>query len=346
MGISNIIPRRLVVRVARRASSSDKDWVRRLFALLRATYRFVGRTIPALHLGWTSSLRQASWDDDGALSIRGWAYTRGTGYEDPPHIEVWLHRRMSARRIPATVTPALDPDVRAAARRAEFDYANTGFEARWEPAALERLGRRSVTQVRVKVTGSGRRYWGALGRRYALGSVATMRLRQDIEGSVVGPRWSDRRGLLVVREPVGTRPRPYAPRTGSWTSRSTSGSPRHLVGDSGQVLELDVEATAGGATLTGRVPDRAPVVDPVTGRVLPASWKLLVVPRLRRRPVRLTNPELGLRPGGSSSLLVRVMTNWGSRSSTSRCSSRSIARGWRTTRSSASRAPCRDQTAR
>jgi CDP-glycerol glycerophosphotransferase (TagB/SpsB family) len=306
VGISNIVPRRLLVRVARRASSSDKDWVRRLFALLRATYRFVGRTIPALHLGWTSSLRQASWDDDGALSIRGWAYTRGTGYEDPPHIEVWLHRRLSMRRISATVTPVLDPDVRGAARRAEFDYANTGFEARWEPAVLERLGRRSVAQVRVQVTGSDRRYWGAFRRRYALGSVATMRLRHDIQGSVVGPRWSDRRGLLVLREPVGTTAtavRAVDRQLQVTIDRAVRRA--MLVGDGGQVVELDVEATVGGATLTGQVPDRVPVADPVTGRVLPASWKLLVVPRRRRRPVRLTSPDLGLRPNGSNSLLVR-----------------------------------------
>ncbi len=305
MGISTLLPRDLVVRAARRANSSEKDWIRRLFALLRATYRFVGRTIPALHLGWTSSLRQVQWDDDGALIIRGWAYTRGTGYEDPPEFEVWLHRRLSARRIPATVTQLVDPDVRSA-RRAEFDYANAAFEARWEPAVLERLGRGSAAQVRVRVTGSGRRYWGPLRRRYALGSAATMRLRHLVDGSLVGPRWSDGRGLLVVRESAGTVATAVAA-DDRLLEVTIDRSVRRamLVGDGGQVLELDVESTSSGATLTGRVPDRVPVVDSSTGRVLPESWTLRVVPVWRSRPVRLSNPELELRPDGRSDLLVR-----------------------------------------
>ncbi len=299
------MPRDLIVRAARRANSSEKDWIRRLFALLRATYRFVGRTIPALHLGWTSSLRQVRWDDDGGLSIRGWAYTRGTGYDDPPKIEVWLHRRLFLRRIPAAVTQLVDPDVRGA-RRAEFDYANTGFEARWEPSVLQSLGRGSVGQVRVQVTGSGRRFWGPLRRRYALGSAATMRLRRDDDGSVVGPRWNARRGLLVVRQSAGPAATAVAA-DGRSIEVTIDRSVRRamLVGNGDQVVELDVEPTADGATLTGRVPDRVAVHDETTGRVLPASWTLQVVPGRRARPVRLTDADLERRPDARSGLMIR-----------------------------------------
>ena len=115
-------------------------------------------------------------------------------------------------------------------------------------------------QVRVQVTGSGRRFWGPLRRRYALGSAATMRLRRDDDGSVVGPRWNARRGLLVVRQSAGPAATAVAA-DGRSIEVTIDRSVRRamLVGNGDQVVELDVEPTADGATLTGRVPDRVAV---------------------------------------------------------------------------------------
>src|SRR5690606_29874498 len=98
-------------RLVRRARASQLPVVRRSFVWARSLYRLIGRTFPSLHLGWVSMASRVRWDG-GTLVVDGWAYTRGTGYDRTPTIEVWLQRRWSRRRHQGLVTPRVDLDVR------------------------------------------------------------------------------------------------------------------------------------------------------------------------------------------------------------------------------------------
>jgi len=299
--------RTFVRRLLGRLRSSRLPFVRRLFVGARASYRLVGRMFPFLHLGWVAVTSRVRWDD-GSLVVEGWAYTRGTGYAATPQIEVWLQRRWSRRRHLAAVTPVVDVDVRGTARRAEHDYANTAFRARWDDSVLRALADEKTTgswQVRVQVTGSGRRYWGRLRTRRTTGSAAVMALRLVDEHTAHGPAWQDGRGLVVVRQEVMV----LAGEVALDARTLTVQLPRpvtsaRLVGDGQVEAVLQVVASGGGCALVGEVPARTPWFHPESGRLLPSSWTLLVTVDGHEHPVRLRN-DVALRPTQVSPLYVR-----------------------------------------
>ena len=299
--------RGLVRRLVRRARASQLPIVRRLFVWARSFYRFVGRTFPWLHLGWVSMASRVRWDG-GTLVVDGWAYTRGTGYDRPPAIEVWLQRRWSRRRHRAVVTPRVDADVRGSARRAEHDYSNTAFEARWDESALLTLADERATgswQVRVQLTGSGRRYWGRLGRRRTTGSAAVMSLHTVDDHVAHGPAWEPGRGLAVVRQRVEMLAGDVAVDARTIRVRLPRlVSAARLVGEGQDDAVLDVVASGDGCTLTGTLPPRVAWTHPTSGRLLPSSWTLFVTIGRRERPVQVRH-NLVLRPSERSPLYVR-----------------------------------------
>src|SRR5688500_14575749 len=179
-----------------------------------------------------SSLRRAVWAGDD-LVLRGWAFVRGADQGHRPEFEVWLHRRFSRQRIRASVTPIEDLDVLGAVPRAELNYQNMAFEARFSAETLAGLPEQRTWQVRVGVTGGGRRTWGRLRRIYAFGSPAVMRLRPQGEDRLVGPTYHERRGVLMVTRKPGVLVREVAV-----SGREIS-------------LRLDDGAEVGSAILTG-----------------------------------------------------------------------------------------------
>lgn len=308
MDRSSLSPAVVATKVVRRGRDSKFGAVRWAFGFGRTAFRFVGRCVPALHLGWVSQVNRVLWDGDDLL-IGGWGYTRGFGYDAPPTTEVWLHRRWSPRRISATVTPSTDPDVVGAAVRAEHDYANTAFEARWDAKTLESLdssGRFGTWRVRVQVRGGRRRYWGPVRRVSPFGSAAAMSLHRFASGALVGPLAHERRGLLVVR------------RRAAVVMRSVEASGREfvatidqvvdgarLVSDSQPEVDLVVETSTEGSVLRGTVPPRSPAINPVSLRTIPATWRISVRQGRATRDVTVESDLWRRDPDGASSLLIR-----------------------------------------
>lgn len=190
MAPSGTRQRSFTTRALGRAQTSEAAWIRRLVSAARSTYRYIGRTIPALHLGWVSQVVQVVWDDE-CLQINGWGYTRGSGFARVPQVEVSLHRRWR-RAVLAEVVSTPDPRVNGAARKAEFDYANTAFQARWDAAALSQVTEGGARQVRVRISGevviSGARF---------VGSTPMVQARRcPCEETMTG-RWSVRCGTTA-----------------------------------------------------------------------------------------------------------------------------------------------------
>ena len=292
--------RSLTTRVVGRADTSDAGWIRWLISRARVAYRFVGRTVPALHLGWVSQASQVGWDGD-ALRIQGWGYTRGTGFDNPPKIEVWLSRRFSPR-IVAEVSSVSGNQVIVAARQAEFDYGNTAFEATWDAAALGRISRPGAWQVRVQISGGGRRFWGPIRSLSPFGSGSTMGPRRQDDGTLLGPVWRERRGLVVVRH------RPAVTVVGvKVNGRTLTVALDKPVNSLALVSETQQPATfartVDDTTFTAELPDRMPASDPRSGRLIPASWSLETRHRGRARPIHLLGEGVAARP--DSTVIVR-----------------------------------------
>ena len=298
----------LLRKVANRARLSPNPRVRQAFQLLRATYRLLGRWFPFLHLGWMSSLRQATWDRDD-LVLRGWAFVRGADQGHQPEFEVWLHRRFSRERIRAAVTPIEDPDVLGAVPRAELNYQNMAFEARFSAETMARLPERGTWQVRVGITGGGRRTWGPLRRVYAFGSPIVMRLRPLGDDRLVGPTFHERRGVLVVSRRPGVLVREVALTGREISLRVDAGADvgsAVLTGmDQDDVTLSAVRDADGVVRLVGALPPGRIVTDEETGDRYPPTWTGHVGPGRARRPLTILDDSVGHRPDASSALLVR-----------------------------------------
>ncbi len=297
----------LLRRVANRARLSPNPRVRQLFQLVRATYRLLGRWFPFLHFGWMSNLRRAVWDGDD-LVLRGWAFVRGADQGHRPEFEVWLHRRFSRQRIRAAVVPIEDLDVLGAVPRAELNYQNMAFEARFSAETLASLPEQGTWKVRVGVTGGGRHTWGPLRRIYAFGSPAVMRLRPLGDDRLVGPTYHERRGVLVVSRKPGVLVREVAVSGREISLRLDAGAEvgsAVLTGAGQDDVTLSAVRDADGVRLVGALPPGNIVVDEEFGDRYPPTWTGYVGSGRARRPLTLLDDSVGHRPDAASTLLVR-----------------------------------------
>ena len=300
-------PKILLRRAANRARLSPNPRVRQLFQLVRSTYRLLGRWFPFLHLGWMSNLRRAVWDGDD-LVLSAWAFVRGADQGPRPEFEVWLHRRFSRTRIRAEVTPTEEPDVLGAVPRAELNYKDMAFEARFSGAVLAALPERGTWKVRVGVTGGGRRTWGPLRRIYTFGSPVVMQLRPQGESRLVGPTFHPRRGVLMVSRRPGPIVREVAATGREIVLRVDSGSSitsAVLSGPGQEDVVLAAEGDADGIRLVGTLPPGQMVVDEETGDRHPPTWTAYTGSGRGRRPLTLLDDAHGHRPDAESTLLVR-----------------------------------------
>ncbi|MGH3457527.1 CDP-glycerol glycerophosphotransferase family protein [Aeromicrobium sp.] len=300
-------PRKLLRRAANRARLSPNPRLRELFALVRTTYRLIGRWFPFLHLGWMSNLRRAVWDGDD-LVLQGWAFVRGADQGARPEFEVWLHRRFRRERIRATVTPVEDPDVLGAVPRAELNYSNMAFEARLDGQSLTGLTSGGSWQVRVGVTGGGRRTWGPLRRIYHFGSPEIVRLRPFGEGRLVGPHFHERRGVLIVAQEPDVLVRDVTLDNRQISLRvdaDTNIEAAVLIGEGQEDVPLTVTREADGVRLVGSLPPGQIVVDEETGARHPPTWAASIGSGRSRRSLTLLDDADGHRPASTSTLLVR-----------------------------------------
>ncbi|KUG55748.1 hypothetical protein AVL62_05515 [Serinicoccus chungangensis] len=197
--------RRVLRRGLVAARSSDHAVLQRAYVLGRQTARTALNTVTDRQVGWVATLWSARWLDGTTYELTGWAYERGYGHERPPRVEVEL-RRGSSTTVRARVEPVTEMEINGLARRAEFDYANTAFVARFDLAPLLAGTDPRPWRVHLRVTGAdGRSSSGTLKTRHRSGSARVLGVRTFPDGVQLVPRWVRRRGLSVERRlPVAT----------------------------------------------------------------------------------------------------------------------------------------------
>jgi CDP-glycerol glycerophosphotransferase len=181
-------------RLLKGARSSSNPVVYHGYRFARRSARDAVNVITGRQVGWMATLRSARWTGESTYEISGWAYERGYAYPDgPPPIEVWI--QSGRARIDATVESRPDTEANALAVKAEFDYANTGFVARFD---LSSLGEREETEwtVKVKVGDAHRTPSGTLKYRYRGGSARHLFARTFGDDRQIVPTW--RGGLRFV----------------------------------------------------------------------------------------------------------------------------------------------------
>ncbi|GAA4876845.1 CDP-glycerol glycerophosphotransferase family protein [Serinicoccus chungangensis] len=193
-----VLRRRLVA-----ARRSDNAVLQRAYVLGRQTARRTLNTVTDRQVGWVATLWSARWLDGTTYELTGWAYERGYGHQQPPQIEVELRRRGSAP-VRARVEPVTEMEINGLARRAEFDYANTAFVARFDLAPLLAGTDPRPWRVHLRVTGAdGRSSSGTLKARHRAGSARVLGARTFPGGVQLVPRWVRRRGLSLERRVPG-----------------------------------------------------------------------------------------------------------------------------------------------
>ena len=300
----------LLRRVGNRARLSPNPRVRELFAFVRYTYRLIGRWFPFLHLGWMANLRRAVWDGDD-LVLNAWAFVRGADQGPRPEFEVWLHRRFSRERIHVDVAPMEDLDVLGAVPRAELNYQNMTFQARIRGETVAALPEQGTWQIRVSVTGGGRRTWGPLRRVYSFGSAAVMQLRPQGD-RLVGPTFHERRGVLIVSRKPGVLVRDVAVTGREISLRVDAGTEigsAVLTGKGQKDVPLAAMRDADGIRLIGVLPPGKVVVDEEFGDRYPPAWTAHVRTGRGSTPLTLLDDSLGHRPDADSPLVVRGDAN-------------------------------------
>ncbi|WP_130011843.1 CDP-glycerol glycerophosphotransferase family protein [Serinicoccus sediminis] len=192
--------RRVLRRRLTAARSSDNVLLQRAYVLGRQTTRRALNTVTRRQVGWVATLWAARWCEGATYEISGWAYERGYGHPQAPRIEVELRRRGDPDPIRAQVRPVTEMEINGLARRAEFDYANTGFVARLDLTPLLAGTDPRPWWVHVRVTDAdGRASSGTLKSRHRSGSARILGARTVEDGTQLVPRWVRRRGLSVER---------------------------------------------------------------------------------------------------------------------------------------------------
>ena len=221
---------------------------------------------------------------------------------------MWLHRGFSLSRIHATVSPAEDPDVLNALPRADLNYSDRVFEARFAGETLSALPVGGSWKVRVAVTGGRRRTWGPFRHISEFGSPAIMRLRPVGSDRLVGPTFQERRGVRIVSRRPGVLVRDVAVDGRVISLRldaATEVGSAVLAGEGQEDVPLEPVSDADGIRLVGALPPGRIVIDPETGSRHPPTWTGFVGSGRSRKPFTLLDDSTGHRPDTTSTLLVR-----------------------------------------
>lgn len=262
-----------------RARVSSNPLLRWSVDAAQLTFRALGWALPALHLGWVSALRAARWDGDD-LVLAGWGYVRGGTYGSAPRATVYLGRRhlpswLGGAVARATVQPHDDPDVLGTALRAERDYRDMVWEARFPAAELARL-KPGRWQLRAKVHGGGRWSGGRVKLVYFFGSPAVVPARLFGANLLsLESRQLPAGGADVVIRPAGP----------SVLEATVSDRTLRIVLEPGQLVSqavlrgrgqpevpLTISHHDGSVVLTGEVPVGKTVVDRQTKVRFPPAW--------------------------------------------------------------------------
>jgi CDP-glycerol glycerophosphotransferase len=266
-------------RLVKRARSSSHPAVYHGYRLARRTARDAVNVVSGKQVGWMATLRSARWVGESTYEISGWAYERGYAYPDaPPRIEVWAESGRA--RIDASVQPRLDTEANALAVKAEFDYANTGFVARFDLSSLPQREEREWT-VKVQVGGDGgRTSRGRFKYRYRGGSARHLFARTFRDDFQVIPTW--RSGLRFLSRQATVMATDLTLHGSSLTASVRSNGPAlvsaTLVGSATELpLSCRPAGGPGGSVyeISGQVPDDHPALD--ENPVRSAVWGVAVL---------------------------------------------------------------------
>ena len=193
-GTADFIKRALYVGL-RAINERPDSAVHKVYRTLLLSGRRVVGLVTRKPVAWVAQLQTARWLDDRRLEITGFAFERGIGFPDaPPTIRVWL-QGPGDLRIPAQVEPLRDPAANARTKDSDYDYANTGFRAIFDLAAVfARPGVRLRALVRVK--GAGHTRSGGFEKRFSGGS-ARFPSSAMAGGIQVIPGWDADEGLVI-----------------------------------------------------------------------------------------------------------------------------------------------------
>jgi CDP-glycerol glycerophosphotransferase len=262
-------------RVVRKASSSEHPAVRRSYRLARRTARSTINAVTGRQMGWMATLRTAHWVDATTFELAGWAYERGYAYPDaPPRIRVWIEN--GATRIDATVESRVDTEANALARKAEFDYANTGFVARFDLSALPAQGP-ATWQVKLAVSDGTRTRQGTFKFRYRGGAARHLFTHTFDDDLQISPAWGGTGLRLLCRRAVTVADRVDLDGRRVQVAVRSRGpvlTAAALVGSAGEV-PLECRPVAGSTDryeVRGVVPDDLPLPE---GRITRAAVWLL-----------------------------------------------------------------------
>jgi CDP-glycerol glycerophosphotransferase (TagB/SpsB family) len=268
-------------RAINRARVSPNPLMRWSVDLAQHVFRLVGWLFPALSLGWVSALRSARWDGDD-LVLTGWSYVRGARYGPNPRFDVYLSRRwvpswLGGRIARADTRHVEDLDVLGAARRAELDYRNTTWEARFPAASLVRMPE-GQWQLRAKIRGAGRRSGGRVKLVYFFGSPAVVPARSVGERLVtLLPHPEGGADVAARRAGPGVRRVEVSGRDVSIVLDETLHVESAVLHGRGQKqVALTVQRDERGLVLAGSLPPGAWVADAKTGTRFPPIWRLSV----------------------------------------------------------------------
>lgn len=242
-----------VRELIRRAQVSQRPAVRGAYGLVRRIYRFVGRTVWILGLGWVDSIRRITRSADGWL-IEGWGYHRGTDFGPEPQFRAWLVRR--GRKIELAARTIYDVEARAAARAAEYDYALDSFEIDLPDAVIDALSTNTRWRLRVEIKGNGHRVRGWVRRFSRVGSALAVGVERRADGRLAGPFLDDEQGTVrfgTWHPPVLATAVEFA---GSSVSIEVSGpvDKARWIGRDQQPHPLDQVSSGAGTTLVGELP--------------------------------------------------------------------------------------------
>lgn len=297
-------------RVINRARVSPNPVMRGSVDFAQWMFRVIGWAIPALSLGWVSALRSARWDGDD-LVITGWGYVRGGTYGAHPRFTVYARAKGAGpRTIRAVAHHHDDLDVLGAAKRAERDYRDACWEARFPASELARLGA-GAWQLRAKISGGGRWSGGWVKLGYFYGSAAALPARQ-VGGTVVSLTMHLNGGVDLVGRVAGPQV----------ISAVAHGRDVEVVlADDAVVTEAvwqgrgqkKVAATVSrdprGVVVSATLPTGKTYLEAQTATRFPPAWKLglgpdVALPVLRERTVPLSDGDLHVRPAANGSVEV------------------------------------------
>src|SRR5699024_8679529 len=192
------------------------------------------------------------WSSDVCSSdLWGWGFARGVNYGPEPHIDAWVEHR--GEKIYAQTTRRIDVDIRTVVANPEYDYAPTGFEARFDTMAPPALGSAAAlsparTRLSARPAAPARR--ASRGSRLDFGADTYLpTLREQTSTTLVGPAREGPRGpprVGVRVSPAGVAAtRVHARRHAIWIGVPAGITSGELRGANGTTITLRNVPTAG-----------------------------------------------------------------------------------------------------